>query len=264
MVASDQSNEDRGWELLRGTHTEEALALLKNELDRERGVGLRSTVGYGAALLWTGQYRSAAENLERVIETNRKTRGPLSEDHYSLAGAGRWCLGEYPRAVELWRLGTKAPYAVYGVCLATPKLLVLSSILEPIQFAKPEAMELLKKKSMNPGVQGYPGTLAQFIAGLIDHAALDESVEQRTAREVGSLIRDRKWKVAFYDAVLDLAAGGITRNAFRKRMRSITKPSQFNDLDASEFWWLTRSAEFYIARHEARSTRIDNHPMNCP
>ena len=32
---------------------------------------------------------------------------------------------------------------------------------------------------------------------------------------------------------------------------SMTEVSQFDDLDSTEFWWLTRCAEFYVARQEA-------------
>jgi hypothetical protein len=107
------------------------LALLREESGRNRFS--RASLGYGAALMWAGRYKAATEHFEGVIETSRMEKIPMmvSEEHYSLGGAGRWCLGDSTGAVKLWRLGIKAPYATYGVCLKCPLLLVLASILAP-------------------------------------------------------------------------------------------------------------------------------------
>ncbi len=173
------------------------------------------------------------------------------DTHYTLGGAAKWCLGDHPGAVKLWRLGIKAPYATYGVCLQPLMLLVLASILEPGLCDRQEAAEVLRRKSSDSRVRDYPGTLAQFVAGTIDLAALEASAEKRYRRHEESLHRDVKWQVAFYRAVVDLERSVLTRRAFCTLTKEITEPGQFDDLDSGEFWWLTRCAEFYVARAEA-------------
>jgi hypothetical protein len=251
MLTPKQSREIEGWDLLRHRQTEEALALLREECSGNRSS--RASLGYGAALMWTGQCRTAVEHFEGVIETSRATKNPmmLSEDHYSLAGAGRWCLGDYTEAVKTWRLGTQAPYAIYGVGLECPRLLVLASILDAELCDRPKALELLKKRASDPRVRNYPGTLAQLVVGMIGNEALEASLDHRGTREAPSSNRDRKWKATFYCTVLDLERSIISRSAFKQFAESMTESSQFVDLESKEFWWLTRCAEFYIARHEA-------------
>ncbi len=203
--------------------------------------------------MWAGQYRTAVEHFEGVIEPSSTTKSKmgLSEDHYSLSGAGRWCLGDYSGAVKLWRLGTQAPYAIYGVGLECPRLLVLASILFSEQCDRAKALELLKTRASDPRVHDYPGTLARFVLGIVDNENLEASLARSGWRYAQCLNRDHKWKAAFYRAVLDLERSIITRAAFRQLAESMTEFSQFDDLDSTEFWWMTRYAEYYVARHEA-------------
>lgn len=251
MLTSKRSREQEAWDLLRHRHTDEALALLGEESSGNRVS--RASLGYGAALMWAEQYRAASEHFEGVIEISRTTKSPMmvSENHYSLGGASRWCLGEYTEAVKLWRLGIKAPYATYGVCLKCPQLLVLVSILAPELCDRAEALELLTRRASDPRVHDYPGTLAQFVVGTIDGEALESSVERRQEQYSQCSNRDQKWNATFYRAVLDLERSVTTRAEFNRLMESMTESSLFGDLDSTEFWWLTRCAEFYVARHEA-------------
>lgn len=175
----------------------------------------------------------------------------VSENHYSLGGAARWCLGDFASAVKLWRLGIKAPYATYGVCLQCPLLLVLASILAPELCERAEALELLKQRASDLRVRHYPGTLAQFVVGTVDSEVLQSSAERSQPRYAQCANRDMKWNVSFYRAVMDLEHSVTTRAEFKRLAKSMTDSSRFDDLDSTEFWWLTRCAEFYIARHEA-------------
>ena len=257
MLTPKPSREDGAWDLLRHRQADKALALLREECSGNRSS--RASLGYGAALMWTGQYRTATEHFEGVIETSRATRCPmmLSEDHYSLGAAARWCLGDYTEAVKLWRLGTQSQYATYGVDLQCPRLLVLASILASELCDRAKALELLKKRASDQRVHDYPGTLAQFIVGIIDNEALEASLERRGTRYAQCSNRDHKWKAGFYRAVLDLERFIITRAVFKQLAELMTEFSQFDDLDSTEFWWLTRCAEFYVARQEALSQRND-------
>jgi tetratricopeptide (TPR) repeat protein len=251
MPTPNQTRETEAWDLLRQGQTDEALPLLREECSVNRSN--RASLGYGAALMWAGEYKTAVEHFEGVIETSRATKPSigLSEDHYSLGGAGRWCLGDYTQAVKLWRLGTQAPYAIYGIGLECPRLLALAAILSPALCDQTKALELLKKRASDPRVHGYPGTLAQFILGIIDNETLEASLVRSGWRYTECSNRDHKWKAAFYRAVLDLERSTITRAAFGQLVESLAEFSQFDDLDSTEFWWMTRYAEFYIARHEA-------------
>jgi tetratricopeptide (TPR) repeat protein len=251
MLTPRPSREEEAWNLLRHRQADDALTLLREECSGNRSS--RASLGYGAALMWTGQYRAAAEHFEGVIETSRASKSPMMvlEDHYSLGGAGRWCLGDYTQAVKLWRLGTQAPYATYGVGLECPRLLVLVSILASELCDRAKALELLKKRASDPRVHDYPGTLAQFVVGVIDYEALEASLDRRGTRYAQCSNRDHKWNAAFYRAVLDLKRSTITRAAFEQLAESMTEFPQFDDLDSTEFWWLTRCPDFYVARREA-------------
>lgn len=251
MFTPKQSRATEAWDLLRHRQTDEALAPLREECNENRST--RASLGYGAALMWAGQYKTAVEHFEGVIETSQATKNSmgLSEDHYSLGGAGRWYLRDYSEAVKLWRLGTQAPYATYGVGLECPRLLVLVSILRPELWDREKAERLLKKRASDPRVHDYPGTLAQFVAGMIGNEAPEASLDRRGTREAHCSRRDRKWKAAFYRSVLDLERSVTSRAAFEQFAESMTEASQFDDLEPEEFWRLTRCAEFYVARHEA-------------
>ena len=248
MVEAHHPREDKAWDLLRLRQTDEALALLKEESGGHRIS--RASLGYGAALMWAGRYEAAIEHLGSIIEISRTEKIPMmvSELHYTLGGAGRWYLGDLTGAVELWRQGIKAPYATYGVCLKCPLLLLVASILAPKLCDQGEALELLRRNASDPRVRDYPGTLAQFVAGNIGLETLQSSVERKEVRYAHSANRDRKWNVDFYRAVLDLEKSLITRPEFKEMMKSLTEFSQFGDLDSTEFWWLTRCAEFHVAR----------------
>jgi len=251
MSTPHQSRVTEAWDLLRQRKADEGLVLLKDDCSVNRSP--RASLGYGAALMWTEQYKNAVEYLEGVIEISRAAKPSigLSEDHYSLAGAGRWCLGDYSEAVKLWRLGTQAPYAIYGVGLECPRLLFLASTLSAELCDRAKTLELLKKRASDPRVHDYPGTLAQFILGIVDNETLDASLARSGWRYAECLNRDHKWKAAFYRAVLDLERSIITRAAFGQLVEAMAELSQFEDLDSTEFWWMARYAEFYIARHEA-------------
>ena len=251
MITPKQSRATEAWGLLRHRQTDEALALLREECNENRST--RASLGYGAALMWAGEYKAAVEHFEGAIETSRAAKNSmgLSENQYSLGGAGRWCLRDYSEAVKLWRSGTQAAYATYGVGLECPRLLVFVSILRPELCDREKALRMLKNRASDPRVHDYPGTLAQFVVGMIGNEALEASLDGRGMREEHCSHRDRKWKAAFYRTVLDLERSMTPRAVFKQFAESMTEASQFDDLESEEFWRLARCAEFYVARHEA-------------
>lgn len=227
---------------------EKALLLSKERHTLEHSPS--SHVQLGVAFLWSGDYEAATEHFVRQIE---KTEKPVirSEGDYLYLGTARWCVADYTSAVKHWQAGIRAPYAIGGVCTHSPLLLMLASILRPGLFDRTKAEEMLSKKANDPRAQYWPGTLAQYVAGLIDNDALEASWEGNISRYDKGVLPDRKWLTAFYKALLKLGHGGINESDFRQTLLSMVEPSQFQSWRSAEFFNLTRHQEFYIARYEA-------------
>jgi hypothetical protein len=228
---------------------EKALLLSKERHAREHSPS--SYVQLGVAFLWIGDYEAATEHFERQIGGKEK---PIvrSEGDYLYLGTARWCVADYTSAVKHWQAGIKAPYAVGGVCTHSPLLLILASILRSGLFDRTNAEEMLSKKVNDPRAQYWPGTLAQYVAGLIDKDALEASWVGNISRYDQGVLPDRKWLTAFYKALLELGRGAMSESDFRQFLQTAVEPSQFESWKPLEFFSLTRHQEFYIARHEAR------------
>jgi len=210
-----------------------------------------SHVQLGVALMWNEEFERATEYYLKQIEVSAKSMG-TTEDDFLFLGAARWCAEDYASAVKYWKGGVKARYAIGGVCAHSPLMLLLASILRPGLFDRAQAELNLAAKAKDPRAQYWPGTLAQYVASLIDNAALEASWVGNISRYEQGVLPDRKWLTAFYMALLELDRGGMSKSDFRQFLQTAVDPSQFELWKPSEFFSLTRYQEFYIARHEAR------------
>ena len=183
-----------------------------------------SHIELGVVLLWMGDYASAAQHFRQRIQEEPKMR---SEGDYLCLGTAQWCVDEYASSVKCWQDGIKAPYAIGGVCTHAPLMLILASILRPGSFDRTQAEKMLTAKAKDPRAQYWPGTLAQYVTGLIDDAVLETSWIGNTSRYERGVLPDRKWLTAFYKALLQLGRGSMNKSDFRRLLQTIVEPSQF-------------------------------------
>lgn len=189
------------WDLLRCGNADQGLTMIR---ERYRLAPSPSNImALGVSYMWVGDYKAASQHFQYSIQTD-KTPG---EGYFGFTGAAEWCLENYSTAVQHWRAGLKAPYAAGGVCIHSPMLLLLASILRPGLFPRREAEELLTQKAKDPRLKFWPGTLGQFIAGQIHEAALEASWLGNIARNVRGVMPQAKWLTEFYKVVLTLGRG---------------------------------------------------------
>jgi hypothetical protein len=205
-------------------------------------------MGLGVAYMWLADYGSASDHFQN----SRRTSPTRGEGLYGFAGAAEWCLDNYSTAVVLWRAGLGAPYAAEGVCFRSSMLLLLGSILRPGLLPRKEAEETLMEKAKNPRLKFWPGTLAQFMAGQIDRAALEASWVGNVAKFVRGVRPDAKWLSQFYEEILEFGRGGLSVTEVRASLGSIVDLSQAEWSEHLNFVHLLWNPEFFIARREAQ------------
>lgn len=237
------------WQLLRENRVEEAFEVFRKNRREITVHGVR----VGQALMWTGQYELATRQLEESVGISKKL--PMrSESAYAFLGAAHWCLENYVSAFRYWRAGISAPYATGGVCTQTPLLLIAGSILQPGLFSRAKAEDILRSKLSDPRAgtrtEHWPASLGKFVLGTVPKEAMAAWWVRTTRLYEVVMERDRPWLTAFYEAVLDLGAGRLTRTEFRRFMRQRTDQSIFKDWELDPWEHLMLVPEFYIARFE--------------
>jgi hypothetical protein len=131
-------------------------------------------------------------------------------------------------------------------------LLLLGSILRPGLLPRKGAEEMLMEKAKNPRLKFWPGTLAQFMTGQIDRAALEASWVGHVAKFVRGVRPDAKWLTQFYEEILEFGHGGLSLTGVRASLRSMVDLSQPEWSEHLNFVHLLWNPEFFIARHEAQ------------
>jgi tetratricopeptide (TPR) repeat protein len=245
------------WRLLQCGELDVALEQLREEYKAQPQN--RERYNYGAALMWARRYESAAEHFQQAIEAmrNSKTAPWLGDSDYVLLGAAKWCLKDYPSAVKAWKQGINAPYATLGVCLETPILLNLASILNPEISMPVDLPNVLPRKLKDPRVRGWLGALAKYITGVIDDEELDaqvsEYVAKTRARGVDPSEPYIRWIVGFCKATESLKLNGSSRSNYCDLMKSITSATEFVSWNWQSIVYSARRGELYLARHEAEN-----------
>jgi hypothetical protein len=84
-------------------------------------------------------------------------------------------------AIEYWRKGTTAKYAVAGANTRTELLLYVASLLSPGTFPVDSAQQLLITKASHWRVKNWPGPIAQYILG----TAFEQEVRQKAVFRKG-------------------------------------------------------------------------------
>jgi hypothetical protein len=129
--------------------------------------------------MWSGDYRLARAQFDEQIRAALPLKAP-ADSTFGMAGAA-WCLGDEKLAIEYWRKGTTAKYAVAGANTRTELLLYVASLLSPGTFPVDSAQQLLITKASHWRVKNWPGPIAQYILG----TAFEQEVRQKAVFRKG-------------------------------------------------------------------------------
>jgi hypothetical protein len=201
-----------------------------------------SIMELGVAYLWASEYETAWEFFWKSIAEYPESLSGF----YGMAGTSRWCLGDVPKAVQLWSAGLDAQMAdTNGLGIHLPLLLWMTSILKPGCFSRGSAEKLLKVRVKDRRVITWPGPIAQWVLGEIGEAELialtldDDTVETH----------DKEWLTNFYQAVIHYGKSRCSK--FLESIQKLTDTTRPEWADADFFLARMWSEEFFIARHEA-------------
>ncbi len=246
---------EQGLALLQAGDSEAGLSRMKIEYSKSPR-NSRARLWYMAALLWTGDYKSVSEELERVITVGLfSTHQPGGEKDYALMGAARWCLGDYQTAVQIWNQGVNACGCTFGCCVQTLMLLNVASTVKPGVCCNVELRDIMLRRTANPRVRGWLGDLARYSADIITLADMARSLraeeEAAVANNSESVEKYANWMLAFYQSLKQRKQSLLTSSQFNSLMESMAAPDRFANWNPESFAGLIKRPELYIARHQA-------------
>jgi hypothetical protein len=199
----------------------------------------------GVACLWLRDYETGWQNFRKSIDTGPTT----TSSDFGMAGAAKWCLGEFKKAVDEWKPGLKAQYAdANGLNLEIPLLLFLASVLKPEAFEKRLALEVLTKKARDRRIKEWPGPIVRLILGQIGESDFRNLCKGRDEPDT----LDQHWLAEFYRGVLLFGEG--KHSQFKETMRKLADTSRPEWSDENYFLSRVWTPEFFIARYEAEKT----------
>jgi hypothetical protein len=146
-------------------------------------------------------------------------------------------------------LGTAMRRFHDGVGLYIPLLLYFASILRPTSIGKSLVLEILKGKATDRRICEWPGSIVLRVLG--EKGATDVYNECYQSDELETV--QRRWEAAFYEEVVSYDPKSQSR--FEKRMQALADTSSPEWKLYELFEAKMRSAEFFLARHEAQSGR---------
>ena len=229
------------WELLRSREFDEGLQILRDEYATKPGA--REKLRLGIGYMWAEMYDSAVAHFTAAARSPRN-----SEIDFAFAGVAEWHLGNMATAIQRWREGLKAQYAVGClVCSMTARFLVVASALEPERFSKQEAEDILLDATERIDPSRWSGVLGRFLLGKIKEGEVERWVENRHQDEKGAL----PWEIGFYSAARRLSRAEIDAQAFRSLMHPMANAANSNAMDTDTFGRLLRKPEYFLARTEA-------------
>ena len=246
-MTPEQFDTDNPWRLLQLDRGGEAVEILRERYEQRPTP--RNSIALGTSLLWVGDYVTARGHFRSSLEkANRLRMG--SERDYAFLGTAEWCLDNCSVALECWQAGKAAPYAVLGVCIESPMLLFIASTLKPeLPLNTSAVLDGLKEELSDPRTTMWPGTLAQFIAGLTSIEAVQSSWTGNREQNARGVFPDCRWKTEFYRELLQVHEGRTTLQRFRQVLANLVDPDRYSSWEEDDFIHLIRFPEFYISRH---------------
>ena len=195
--------------------------------------------------MWAERYESAAAHF-----TNASRRQFNGENDFAFAGVAEWQFGNLSVAIQRWREGLKAQYAVgCRVCSMTARFLVVAAALDPDLCSKNEAETLLLDATEQIDPSRWNNLLGRYLLGQVEASELERRIQNRS-RETQVQVPLR-WRAEFYCAVLGLSRAEIDAQAFRSLMRPLVDAANSKELDTATFAQLIRHPEYFFARTEA-------------
>lgn len=250
-MTPQESHIDNPWQLIHAGKAREAVVLLQERYEQKSTP--RTSIALGTGLMWAGEYVAAREHFRSSIEEAKRQR-MSSEEDFAFLGTAEWCLDNDSVAVECWRSGMAAKYAILGVCIHSPMMLFIASILRPeLQLKSKAILDELRERLADPRTKSWPGTLAQFVAGLTTIEAVQSSWIGNRDQNARRVFPDCRWITEFYGELLQFHEGRTTLQRFKQTIVSLTAPDQYSSWEEDDFVNLMRFPEFYIARHESHS-----------
>lgn len=249
MPDSDATNTNndkirmKPWELLRSGDFDQGLRIMREEYEAKRGFRTREALRLGRGYLWAGMYDSAAAHF-----TARAHSQHNGENDFAFAGVAEWHLGNMAPAIQRWREGLKAQYAVgCRVCSMTARFLIVASALEPDLFSKQEAESILRDATERIGPLKWSGVLGRFLLGQTERSEIEGWIQNRDQGVRDVLL----WKTGFYSAARRLSRAEIDAQAFRSLMRPLADAANSETTDTDTFAELLGNPECFFARTEA-------------
>jgi len=231
------------WVMLRTGKIEEGLSVFKQA--HSESPSASHTMELGVAYLWVERYEIAWKHFSAMNEAYPR----YGSGFYGMAGAAKWCLGEYIEAVKQWIVGLDSNYAdTAGLGLRLPLLLFFASVVKPETYCKTLAEELLKEKSKDRRITRWPGPIVRWLSDQIGeielhaHCKVDDESDSR----------DRQWLAEFYQSTVHYDKG--KHSEFVETMRKLTDTSRSEWKDETFFLARMWSEEFFLARHAADLT----------
>ena len=200
----------------------------------------------GAVYMWSGDYRSALAHFDERIRAALPRNAP-ADSTFGMAGAAAWCLGDEKLAVEYWRNGTTAEYAVAGANTRTELLLYAASLLNSATFRTESAEQLLIKKAGHWRVKNWPGPIAQYILGVASEHEVRQKAVDREGDSPGP--NPKSWQFDFYKLLTTAAFAGKEMRALDGGLQTLVNVKDSEYLAGLKLFYFLRIEEFYLARH---------------
>jgi tetratricopeptide (TPR) repeat protein len=239
-MATDSWIED-----LRADRVTEAIDYLRHEIQSSKNYP-SNYYSLGAAYMWAEDYRSALAHFDEQIRA-RLARNAPGDAAFGMAGTAAWCLGEDEKALEYWRQGTNASYAVGGANTRTALLLYAASLLKPGLFPTELAGKILSGKTTHWRIENWPGPIAQFVLGTLSEREAREKAFYRGNDLPGP--NSNSWQLEFYKQLMLVASSVTGTILLRSEFQNLIRIRGSEYLAGLKLFYFLRLEEFYLARH---------------
>jgi len=236
------------WVLLQRGEVDQGLQILREEYEAKPR-SAREILRLGIGFMWARMYERAAEHF--TIASRREWNG---ENDFAFAGVAEWQLGRPSDAIQRWREGLKAQYAVgCRVCSMTARLLVVVSALEPTYFPGRDAEAALLSAIEQLDSSKWSSLLGRYLLGQIERLELEAWIidGNRSVQERIPLL----WLTDFYCSARRLKLGEIDSEEFRSLLQPMVNAIYADDIDSASFAQILKNPEYFFASTEASKVR---------
>jgi tetratricopeptide (TPR) repeat protein len=236
------------WLLLQRGELDRGLQMLREEYEA-RPRSAREILNLGIGLMWAKMYEVAAEHFTAASRRERN-----GENDFAFAGVAEWQLGKPTVAIQLWRKGLKAQYAVgCRVCSMTARFLVVVAALEPDLFSRREAETALLNAIERLDSSKWSALLGRYLLGQTERTEMESWINNGTRDMQGR--SPLLWLTDFYCAARRLRLAEIDSEEFRSLLPSMVSSICSSDTETASFAQTLRNPEYFFASTEAAKVR---------